>query len=165
MLRDTEWTASQDFIKTVEHASQLISLLPFLDAGLVPFWLIESIMGTMQIHLVIICSLANYMGNEVHDDLRGRVETAIQVMEAVGGKRPSCVALAEMLKLAMSRMAHLPNEPPLEKVELDQMERLVVSSLGFQSIDAFLGALTAVFGRNSRMVNGLVLIKDCFAVL
>jgi hypothetical protein len=109
MLEDTEWLASDNFLKSAEHASFLLSLLAGADVGAMPMWTAEAIIMAAQIHVLLARKLINFPADEIQRDLREKVDTAIKVLESMSDRRQVTVVLSLVLKLVMTRMAKLGN--------------------------------------------------------
>jgi hypothetical protein len=109
MLEDTEWLASDNFLKAAEHANFLLSLLAGADYGAMPMWTVEAIFIAAQIHMLLARKLINFPADEIQRDLREKVDTAIKVIESMSERRSVTVVFALVIKLVMTRMAKLGN--------------------------------------------------------
>lgn len=155
MLENEEWLASDDFVRAAEHASLIISLLQTVDTAAMPLWILEAVSISAQMHILLAKKIAGHPSDELHADLRAKIETAIAVFEKIGHRRPAGIIMSIALKLAMSKIAsidYFADDPPPGDV-YEMFTEAVRTALGFETAGEMLGMLESVFGKQGRFLN------------
>ena len=170
LLEDTEWLASEDFLKAAEHSALFIGCLATSEVDGLPLRVVEGLIHATSIHILLILKLSNHPDDSLKEDLRIKIDAAINVYEQIGDRRPSGFFVAFLLKLLMTRKLGIrgyfdEDDPPPDDLEFDFIHQGLRSYVGFADVDDMLRQLETLFGSTGRYPNTVKFMQAIFRQL
>jgi hypothetical protein len=168
MLEDIAWHNSPDFVKTAEHASVLLSLLPSF-TGHMPLWIVDGTMLAVQVHVILVVKLMACQAT-LQFDIVGKIDLAIAVLDKVGQVMPLARMLTFGLRLTMTRLAKLGNyfdadDMPPEDLNLEELTQGFRAGYGFSGAGNLVESIESVLGERGRVPQGMKFLRAVLAML